>query len=179
LLQILDEGRLTDSSGRYIDFRNTILILTSNIGSKEITNFGNGLGFKSLNHTEKDSLHKNLIDKAINKNFAPEFVNRLDEKIYFNSLTRKDLEKILDIEMKYLLQRVSEAGYHLRLTKGAVDFLLEKGFDPKFGARPLKRVIQKYVEDTLAEAIIGGVPSGSTITLKINNTKDNLSLNIK
>ena len=81
--------------------------------------------------------------------------------------------------MKYLLQRVSEAGYHLRLTKGAVDFLLEKGFDPKFGARPLKRVIQKYVEDTLAEAIIGGVPSGSTITLKINHTKDNLSLNIK
>ncbi|MBO7204091.1 MAG: ATP-dependent Clp protease ATP-binding subunit [Bacteroidales bacterium] len=179
LLQILDEGRLTDSSGRYIDFRNTILILTSNIGSKEISNFGNGLGFKSLNHTEKDSLHKNLIDKAINKNFAPEFINRLDEKIYFNSLTRKDLEKILDIEMKYLLQRVSEAGYHLRLTKGAVDFLLEKGFDPKFGARPLKRVIQKYVEDTLAEAIIGGVPSGSTITLKINHTKDNLSLNIK
>ena len=179
LLQILDEGRLTDSSGRFIDFRNTILILTSNIGSKEISNFGNGLGFKSLDMNEKDSLHKNLIDKAIGKNFAPEFINRLDEKIYFNSLTRKDLEKILNIEMKHLLQRVSEAGYQLKLTKGAVDFLLEKGYDPKFGARPLKRVLQKYVEDTLAEAIIGGIPAGSTIVLKINYAKDKLLLNIK
>ncbi len=179
LLQILDEGRLTDSSGKYIDFRNTILILTSNIGSKEISNFGNGLGFKSLETDEKGSLHKSLIDKSLNKHFAPEFLNRLDEKIYFNSLSAKDLEKILHIEMKYLYQRVTQAGYELKLTKGAIDFLLRKGYDPKFGARPLKRAIRRYVEDPLAEAIIGGIPAGSTITFKINGTKENLILGTK
>jgi ATP-dependent Clp protease ATP-binding subunit ClpC len=173
LLQVLDEGRLTDSNGRYIDFRNTVLILTSNIGTKELKDYGNGLGFANATKRDTAQASKTIIDKAIKKAFTPEFLNRLDEQILFNSLTKANLEQIIDIELKELYYRVEQAGYKLKLNKEVKKFVAEMGYDPHYGARPLKRAIQKYIEDPLAEIIIGGtVPSGGTITLKLNAEKN-------
>lgn len=179
LLQILDEGRLTDSSGRYIDFRNTIIIMTSNIGSRDVSHFGEGLGYKKADAQGRSELHKALIDKAIQKSFTPEFINRLDEKIYFNSLSKEDLCKIIKIEIKHISKRVEEAGFKLKVTESAIDFLIQKGYDPKFGARPLKRVLQKYIEDTVAEEILKGLPIGTTLILKSDKAKEKLILNTK
>ena len=173
LLQVLDEGRLTDSNGRYIDFRNTVLILTSNIGTKELKDYGNGLGFANATKRDTAQASKTIIDKAIKKAFTPEFLNRLDEQILFNSLTKANLEQIIDIELKELYYRVEQAGYKLKLNKEVKKFVAEMGYDPHYGARPLKRAIQKYIEDPLAEIIISGtVPSGGTITLKLNAEKN-------
>lgn len=166
LLQVLDEGRLTDSNGRNIDFRNTILILTSNIGTKELKDFGQGVGYATQTKLDVVSKNKSIIDKALKNHFSPEFLNRLDEQILFNPLTREDLEKIIDIELKGLFSRVEQIGYKLKITPAAKKYIAEEGYDPQYGARPLKRAIQKLVEDPVSEAIISGkFQVGETIEL--------------
>jgi len=152
LLQVLDEGQLTDSLGRKVDFKNTIMILTSNIGTREIQEFGRGLGFGAQQSTEDQN--RSIIEKALRKAFAPEFLNRIDDVIMFNSLSKEHIHEIIDIELVGFKERVQELGYELTLSPEAKDFIAEKGFDEKFGARPLKRAIQKYLEDELATAII-------------------------
>lgn len=171
LLQVLDEGRLTDSSGRYIDFRNTVIILTSNIGSRELKDFGRGMGFATGN-ADQSYNRKAIIDKAVSKVFPPEFVNRLDEQIYFNQLTRENICDIIDIEIEDLHKRVREAGFDLKIAPSARDFVAGEGFDPQFGARPLKRAIQRYIEDPLSEALLEGVPAGSVLKIKLSKGKD-------
>ena len=172
LLQVLDEGKLTDSNGRHIDFRNTVLILTSNIGTKELKDFGKGLGFANATKRDSATNTREIVDKAIKKAFTPEFINRIDEQILFNSLTKENLEKIIEIELKSLYARVQQAGYNLKLTQGAKKFVAEAGYDPQYGARPLKRAIQRYVEDPVAEAIISQeVETGGTITLGLSKDK--------
>lgn len=153
LLQVLDEGRLTDSNGRVVSFRNTIVIMTSNVGSRELDEYGSGVGFA----TSGKSVSKNrqsVLEKAIRKSFPPEFINRVDERIFFNTLTKEDIEKIIDIELKDLRSRAEEAGYKLVVTPSAKRFIADAGFDPAFGARPLKRAVMKYVEDPVSEFII-------------------------
>ena len=166
LLQVLDEGRLTDSNGRHIDFRNTVLILTSNIGTRELKDFGNGLGFSNVSKRDTVANSRSIIEKAIKKAFTPEFLNRLDEQILFNPLTREDIEKIIEIELKDLYERVAQAGFKLRLSKKIKKDVAEAGYDPKYGARPLKRAIQRLIEDPLAEKIISGqIKPGGTVTI--------------
>ncbi len=169
LLQVLDEGRLTDSLGRKVDFKNTIIIMTSNIGSRELKDFGRGVGFKT-NSRESDSDHaRHVIQKALKKAFAPEFINRIDDVMVFNALDKKDIFKIIDIELKGLYARVESLGYKLELTEKAKDFIASKGFDANFGARPLKRAIQKYLEDEMAEVIIqASVSEGDIIKVDFN-----------
>lgn len=175
LLQVLDEGRMTDSNGHHIDFRNTVLILTSNVGSRELKDFGGGIGYVNPIASEKDKKNKSIVEKAIDKTFNPEFLNRLDEQIFFNELTKEDIEKIIDIELSDLHKRIEEAGYKLSLRKGAKRFIADVGYDPRYGARPLKRAIQRYVEDVVAEAILSNrFPIGSTITLTLNRTKNDI-----
>ena len=161
LLQVLDEGRLTDSTGRTVSFRNTIVIMTSNVGSRELDDYGSGVGF---NTSAKDvsQNRKSVLEKAVRKAFPPEFINRVDEQIFFESLDKNDMEKIIDIDLKDLKQRVSEAGFQLNITSAAKKFVAEAGFDPKFGARPLKRAIQKYIEDPVSEQIIADRMQGGT-----------------
>ena len=154
LLQVLDEGRLTDSNGRHIDFRNTLLIMTSNAGSRELKDFGKGMGFSNSTKRNITDNNRFIIEKVLKKTFSPEFLNRLDEQILFNPLTKDDICKIIDIELDDLFKRIETAGYSLSLSDEARLFVAEMGYDPQFGARPLKRAIQKYVEDPLAEAII-------------------------
>ena len=169
LLQVLDEGRLTDSNGRHIDFRNTVLILTSNIGTKELKEFGKGLGFANVTKRDTAANSRAIIEKALKKAFTPEFLNRLDEQVLFNPLTKEDIERIIDIELKELYERVAQAGYTLKLGKGVKKFVAEAGYDPQYGARPLKRAIQRHIEDPLAEKIISGeVKPGETITLRLH-----------
>ena len=172
LLQVLDEGKLTDSNGRHIDFRNTVLILTSNIGTKELKEYGKGLGFANATKRDSATNTREIVDKAIQKAFTPEFINRIDEQILFNSLTKENLEKIIEIELKSLYARVQQAGYTLKLTTGAKKFVASAGYDPQYGARPLKRAIQRYVEDPVAEAIISQqIETGGTITLGLSKDK--------
>ena len=155
LLQALDDGQLTDSLGRKIDFRNTIIIMTSNIGSRQLQDFGTGVGFGTRAQEEgKDDNQKFVIQTALKKAFAPEFLNRIDDVVLFNSLTREDIHLIIDIELKRLFVRVEELGFSIKLSEKAKDYIADKGFDAKYGARPLKRAIQKYLEDPLAEEII-------------------------
>ena len=166
LLQVLDEGRLTDSNGRHIDFRNTVLILTSNIGTKELKEFGKGLGYSNATKRDTAANSRAIIEKALKKAFTPEFLNRLDEQILFSSLTKADIEKIIEIELKELYNRVSQAGYKLKLSKKIKKFVADAGYDPQYGARPLKRAIQRYIEDPLAEKIISGeIKPGGTVSL--------------
>lgn len=155
LLQVLDEGRLTDSLGRRIDFKNTILIMTSNIGTRQLKDFGRGVGFSNnMNGDVDKDFSRSVIQKALNKAFAPEFLNRIDDIIMFDQLDKKAICKIIDIELRGLFKRVSDLGFSLELTDEAKDFIAEKGYDVQFGARPLKRAIQKYLEDEIAELII-------------------------
>ncbi len=153
LLQVFDEGRLTDSSGRTVDFRNTILILTSNIGSRKLRDFGGDVGF-STSTTDREIRRKSIIDKALTRQFSPELLNRLDDKIYFNSLSREDIFRIIEIELEDLVDRVRHLGYTLEVDESARIFVADEGFDPELGARPLKRAIQKHIEDPLSELII-------------------------
>lgn len=153
LLQILDEGRLTDSNGRAVNFRNTIVIMTSNVGSRDLEAYGNGLGFNtSARNVEED--RKGVLQKAIRKAFPPEFINRIDELVFFNALKKEDMEKIIDIQIKGLRSRIAEIGYRLNVTPAAKKFVAEAGYDPYFGARPLRRAVQKYIEDPVSEFII-------------------------
>jgi len=157
LLQVLDEGILTDGLGRKIDFRNTIIIMTSNIGVRDLKDFGSGIGFATSNKVkDEDDEMKATIQKALKKAFSPEFLNRLDDVIVFNSLKREDIHKIIDISLAELFTRVEDLGYKVELTKKAKDFISEKGYDPQYGARPLNRAIQKYLEDPVAEEILKG-----------------------
>ena len=155
LLQVLDDGQLTDSLGRKVDFKNTIIIMTSNIGSRQLKEFGQGVGFGT--QAKRDSANEyshSVIENALKRTFAPEFLNRIDDVIMFNSLQREDIHRIIDIELRNIFKRVEEMGYVLALTDKATDFIADKGWDDQFGARPLKRAIQKYVEDVLAEELI-------------------------
>ena len=153
LLQVMDEGRLTDSNGRMVDFKNTIVIMTSNVGSREVEEYGSGIGFATAGRKLEDD-RKNVVAKAVKKAFPPEFINRVDEQVYFNSLSREDIERIIDIELKGLKKRALEAGYRITVTPSAKRFVAEAGYDPAYGARPLKRAITKYIEDPVAEFII-------------------------
>ncbi|MFA6895436.1 MAG: AAA family ATPase, partial [Bacteroidales bacterium] len=171
LLQVLDEGRLTDSNGRYIDFKNTVLIMTSNIGSRELKDFGGNVGFStSSSNTNRNS--NSIISKALNRVFSPEFLNRLDEQIVFNTLNKSDIEKIIDIELEDLYKRINQTGYSLKIDKEAKKFIADVGYDPKYGARPLKRAIQKYVEDPVSEAIIGNMGLDHNLNISLNEDKN-------
>lgn len=157
LLQVLDDGILTDGLGRRVDFRNTIIIMTSNIGARDLKDFGSGIGFSTKSKTDNlDDHAKTTIQNALKKAFAPEFINRLDDIIVFNSLERADLHKIIDLMLIKLKSRLTNLGYHVELTEKAKDFIADKGYDPQYGARPLNRAIQKYLEDALAEEILRG-----------------------
>jgi len=153
LLQVMDEGRLTDSTGRTVNFRNTILIMTSNVGSREMEEYGNGLGFNTSGKNVNIN-RKAILEKAIKKVFPPEFLNRIDEQVFFRPLGREDIGKIVDIELKDLHRRISDTGYRLNVTPSAKRLVADAGYDPKFGARPLKRAVQKYIEDPVSEFII-------------------------
>ncbi len=176
LLQVLDEGQLTDSLGRRVDFRNTIIIMTSNIGSRQLKDFGQGVGFTTRAKQESASQHaKSVIQNALKRSFAPEFINRLDDIIIFNSLTKEDIYKIIDIELKGLYSRIKTLGYEIELTVTAKDYITEKGFDPDFGARPLKRAIQKYLEDPMAEVIIkSSLKQGDILKVDYDKEKDEI-----
>ena len=167
LLQVLDEGRLTDSAGRRIDFRNTVIILTSNVGSREIKDFGAGIGYSTGSKDTRQN-HKALIDKALGKVFPPEFLNRLDEQIYFNSLRKEDLWSIIELEIANLRKRMAEMNLDLQVSPDAKDFIAEVGFDPQFGARPLKRAIQRHIEDPVAEALIERRIAAGAVILQLN-----------
>lgn len=188
LLQVLDEGRLTDSNGRVVSFRNTIVIMTSNVGSRELDEYGSGVGFA----TSGKSVSKNrqsVLEKAIRKSFPPEFINRVDERIFFNALTKEDIEKIIDIELKDLRSRAEEAGYKLVVTPSAKRFIADAGFDPAFGARPLKRAVMKYVEDPVSEFIISdrilhgksrkNMPGARTLRVGLTQDKENTLVSLK
>ena len=176
LLQILDEGFVTDSLGRKIDFRNTIIILTSNIGTRDLKDFGDGVGFgTSAKKTNTDARARSTIENALKKAFAPEFLNRIDDIVIFNSLQQEDIKKIIDLELSKLYSRLDKLGYRVELTDDAKDFISEKGWDKDFGARPLKRAIQKYIEDLLAEMLVNKqFGEGQTVVLKVNEAKDGL-----
>ncbi|MDO6603451.1 ATP-dependent Clp protease ATP-binding subunit ClpC [Arenibacter palladensis] len=181
LLQVLDDGYLTDSLGRKIDFRNTIIIMTSNIGARQLKDFGQGVGFgTSAKKAQADTHQKSVIENALKKAFAPEFLNRIDDVVVFNALEREDIHRIIDIELKKLYLRIKDIGYDLQLTDKAKDYIAEKGFDKQYGARPLKRAIQKYIEDALAEEIVNSkLEEGDTIHMDLDEAKEELTIKIK
>jgi len=180
LLQVLDEGHLTDGLGRRVDFRNTIVIMTSNIGSRELKDFGQGVGFVTKAKQSAVNEHaKGVIQKALKRAFAPEFLNRIDDVVLFNTLTREDIHKIIDIELQGLYERVNSLGYQINLSDAAKDYVLEKGYDLQFGARPLKRAIQKYLEDPMAEAIIkSSIAEGDKLVVDYDSEKDKILVEI-
>ena len=172
LLQVMDEGRLTDSNGRQVDFKNTIIIMTSNVGSRELKDFGNGVGFNTQNRGRDYSY--GVIQKALNRTFSPEFINRIDDIVMFDSLDKASVKLIVDEELKAIHHRIGELGMTIDITDKAKDFIVEKGFDAQYGARPLKRAIQQYVEDVIAEYILKENPAiGSKLSLDYSET-DNL-----
>jgi ATP-dependent Clp protease ATP-binding subunit ClpC len=180
LLQVLDDGQLTDSFGRKVDFKNTIVIMTSNIGSRQLKDFGQGVGFSTnAKNAAKDEYSRSVIQNALKKSFAPEFLNRIDDVIIFNSLERNDIIKIIDIELMHLFDRVQTLGYELEITNDAKGFIVDRGWDPNFGARPLKRAIQKYIEDALAEEIIkASVLAGDKILIDYNENDKEIKIDI-
>ena len=180
LLQILDDGFITDSLGRKIDFRNTIIIMTSNIGARQLKDFGQGVGFSTASKKRQaDDNSKSIIQNALKKNFAPEFLNRIDDVIIFNALEKEDIHKIIDIELEKLLSRIHDLGYSLKLTDKAKDFIVDKGFDKQYGARPLKRAIQKYIEDALAEEIVTkNLNENDSILMDLDEDKNELTIKI-
>ncbi len=180
LLQVLDDGVLTDSLGRRVDFKNTIIIMTSNIGSRQLKDFGEGVGFTTgAKKASKSTFAKGVIENALKKTFAPEFLNRIDDVVIFNSLDIEDIHKIIDIELKQLFKRVEELSYSLSITDKAKDFIVDKGWDSQFGARPLKRAIQKYLEDPLAEEIIKSkIHEGDTIIVDYDEKTEELGISI-
>ena len=181
LLQVLDDGYLTDSLGRKIDFRNTIIIMTSNIGARKLKDFGQGVGFgTAAKESQADSHAKSVIENALKKTFAPEFLNRVDDVMVFNALEREHIHQIIDIELQKLYSRIQDLEYKLVLTDPAKDFIADKGFDKEYGARPLKRAIQKYIEDALAEEIINSnLEEGDTITMDLDKKSNELTIKIK
>lgn len=181
LLQVLDEGQLTDSLGRRVDFRNTIVIMTSNIGTRQLKDFGQGVGFNPKHKQESTNDYtKSVIQKALKNAFAPEFLNRIDDVVLFNALTRDDLHKIIDIELKGLYTRINALGYQIKLSPAAKDFIVEKGYDIQYGARPLKRAIQKYLEDPMAEVLISAdIAEGDAINVGFDTKKEEITVKIQ
>jgi ATP-dependent Clp protease ATP-binding subunit ClpC len=181
MLQVLDEGQLTDSLGRRVDFRNTIVILTSNIGTRQIAEFGHGVGFNSPTmKSARDEQTKSILQKALQKTFAPEFLNRIDDVIMFNSLGKEEINKIIDLELKGLYDRVKSLGYQLKIATAAKDYIAERGFDATYGARPLKRAIQKYLEDPMAEVLIkSNLEEGDFIHVGFNSAKSEIKIKIQ
>jgi ATP-dependent Clp protease ATP-binding subunit ClpC len=167
--------------GRKIDFRNTIIIMTSNIGARRLKDFGQGVGFgTSARASQADGNARSVIENALKKAFAPEFLNRIDDVVMFNALEKEHIDKIIDIELKQLFNRIKDLGYTLKLSKKAKDYIAEKGFDKQYGARPLKRAIQKYVEDALAEEIINSkISEGDVIVMDLQKDDDKLSVKIE
>ncbi len=180
LLQVLDDGVLTDSLGRKVDFKNTIVIMTSNIGSRQLKDFGQGVGFStSAKKASKASFASGVIESALKKAFAPEFLNRIDDVVIFDQLERDDIHKIIDIELKHLFKRIEDIGYKIKITTKAKDFIVEKGWDQQYGARPLKRAIQKYIEDELAEEIIKvKMANGDIINVDFDTKKEAIKIKI-
>ena len=185
LLQVLDEGRLTDGNGRLVDFSNTIIIMTSNAGTRQLKDFGKGIGFNagsfSADMKEEDKEYaRSIIQKSLSKQFSPEFLNRLDEIITFDQLDLKAIKKIIDIELRGLVKRLEALGYGLELTEEAKDFVARKGYDVQFGARPLKRAIQTYIEDGVCEMMLEGkLKEGDVIVADKDKDKDELVFNVK
>ncbi len=181
LLQVMDDGILTDGLGRKVDFRNTIIIMTSNIGARDLKDFGAGIGFSTGTREENmDDIMRSTIQKALKKTFSPEFLNRLDDVIVFNSLKREDIHKIIDITLIKLFSRITDLGYQVELTAKAKDFLAEKGYDPQYGARPLNRAIQKYLEDVVAEEILkGDIVEGDVIVADYDGKSEELKIKIR
>lgn len=173
LLQVMDEGRLTDSLGRTVDFKNTIIIMTSNIGTRQLKDFGSGIGFNTGVDKEKNS--RSIINKALNRTFSPEFLNRVDNIVMFNSLDKDNILNIIDLELNNLKKRAEEIGYKLNITDNAKNFLVEKGYDPQYGARPLKRAVQEYVEDKLAEIILESEKAGKDVIIDHKEGDEELS----
>jgi ATP-dependent Clp protease ATP-binding subunit ClpC len=180
LLQALDDGQMTDSLGRKIDFKNTIIIMTSNIGARQLKDFGQGVGFSTSSRVESSEDHsKSVIENALKKAFAPEFLNRIDDVVVFNSLSREDIHKIIDIELGSLYGRIKGLGYVIKISDEAKDFISDKGYDSAFGARPLKRAIQKYLEDPLAEEIIKSpMTEGDIIEVNFEKEKEEIRIKI-
>ena len=181
LLQILDEGFVTDSLGRKVDFRNTVIILTSNIGSRDLKDFGDGVGFgTAAKKSTSDARARSTIENALKRAFAPEFLNRIDDIIFFNALQKEDIHRIIDLELGKLYSRLEKLNYKVGLTDEAKEFIVEKGWDKDFGARPLKRAIQKYIEDILAEMLVNKeMQEGDTVILEVNENKDSLIGRVK
>ena len=181
LLQALDDGQMTDSMGRKIDFKNTVIIMTSNIGARQLQDFGVGVGFGTTSRsTQEDDSKKGVIEAALKKAFSPEFLNRVDDIIVFNALKKEDIHEIIDIELKKLFSRITELGYTIALTEAAKDYIADKGFDEKYGARPLRRAIQKYLEDPLAEEIINSqIKPGDTLHVDFDTELNEVKMHVE
>mgnify|MGYP000860022716 FL=1 len=177
LLQVLDDGFLTDSLGRKVDFRNTIIIMTSNIGARQVKEFGQGVGFSTMAKTaQAEEYERSVVEGALKKVFAPEFLNRIDDVVMFNALDKDNIKGIVEVELQKLLDRMKGLGYSLRITDKAKDFIAEKGYDKQFGARPLKRTIQRFIEDEIAEKIVlGEVREGDTISVDYADKDEKLT----
>jgi ATP-dependent Clp protease ATP-binding subunit ClpC len=180
LLQVLDEGYMTDSLGRKIDFRNAVIIMTSNIGSRQLKDFGSGIGFNSSNgKSGQDKASRDIVEGALKKFFSPEFLNRVDDVVVFNSLDKENILKILDLTIAKLLDRVDGLGYTIKVSKAAKGFLADKGFSLDYGARPLARTIAKYLEEPLAEEILrGDAKEGDTIKVGYKTGSKELTLKV-
>lgn len=179
LLQVLDDGILTDGLGRKVDFRNTIIIMTSNIGVRDLKDFGAGIGFSTQNAASQDELMKSTIQSALKKAFSPEFLNRLDDVIVFNALKKAHIHKIIDLSLAKLFERIAKLGYKIELTDEAKDFLTEKGYDPQYGARPLNRAIQKYLEDPLSEELLKNkLAEGDTLLADLKEGDEEISVSV-
>ena len=179
LLQVMDEGRLTDSLGRRVDFKNTIIIMTSNIGSREVKEMNGGVGFNTAVNNKE--YNEGIVRKALNRRFSPEFLNRIDDIVMFEQLGRTEIGQIIDIELASFYKRVAELGFDLKLTQEAKDFIADKGYDPAFGARPLKRAIQTYLEDVLAEVLLAIGPSAEKRAIMVDKVagEDRLAAHVE
>lgn len=172
LLQVLDEGRLTDSTGRHVDFRNTVIIMTSNAGTRQLKEFGKGIGFSMSNDVVEKKMAQSVIMKALNKTFSPEFLNRVDDVIFFDQLSKDSIFKIIDLELAHIYKRMNELEHPLTIEEEAKSFIAEQGYDPQYGARPMKRALQKHVEDPVAETILGKTPQkGVALVIRFDKEK--------
>jgi ATP-dependent Clp protease ATP-binding subunit ClpC len=180
LLQVLDDGQLTDGLGRKVDFKNTMIIMTSNIGVRQLKDFGTGVGFNTISRVEAEEENsKSVIQAALKKTFSPEFLNRIDDVVIFNSLGREEIFDIINIALQSLYKRLELLGFKMELTQEAKEFVADKGYDPQFGARPLHRAIQKHIEDPLAEFILNENPQeGSTFSAVMNDEKTGLKITL-
>jgi ATP-dependent Clp protease ATP-binding subunit ClpC len=181
LLQVLDDGQLTDGLGRKVDFKNTLIIMTSNIGARQLKDFGEGVGFATQSRMQNsEEANKAVIEKALKRTFSPEFLNRVDDVVIFNSLTKENIFEIIDILMKGVMKRLLNLGFSLELTPAAKDFIAEKGYDQQYGARPLHRAIQKYLEDPLAEEILNmNIKQGDVLIADLDSETQKLVFTMK